>query len=214
MNRLGRRPHLCLITPGDANPSNFETQKASILNTVRSAVADGVDLVQIREKSLTAKLLYELASEIVRELSDTEALVLINDRPDIAIAAGAHGVHLPENSMSASVVRRAFGEEIVIGVSTHSLESAIDVSRSGADYLFFGPVFETPGKINPTGVGEFQKVCADVGSFPVIALGGVDAENAERVFAAGAAGIAAIRSLNETKSRRAICKVARLQRST
>ena len=208
MNRLGRHPYLCLITPGETNPANFEDQKSSILRNVRDAVDDGVDLIQIREKALSGKRLYELAYEVVGALRDTDAVVLINDRADVAVAAGAHGVHLPETSLPSSVIRGAFGEDLVIGVSTHSIESAVSASTSGADYLFFGPVFETPGKGAPAGLDELEKICRSVGSFPVLALGGVNQANAAEVLATGAAGLAAIRSLNEKESRRSICKTA------
>lgn len=177
------------------------------MDTVRDAVDDGVNLIQIREKILPGKLLYELAKDVIEVLKNTNALVLINDRPDVAVAAGAHGVHLPETSLTPSIVRQAF-KELVIGVSTHSLESATSASQSGADYLFFGPVFDTPGKGAPAGMDELRNICSSVGSFPVVALGGIDETNAEQVFATGVAGIAAIRSLNETESRRSICKTA------
>ena len=205
MTRLGSHPFLCLITRGEANPVNFKEQKNKILNTLRDAVDDGVNLVQIREKALPGRLLYELACEAVK---NTTAVVLINDRPDVAVASGAHGVHLPEASLSPSVVRRAFGNDLVIGVSTHSVEAAIKASRSGADYLFFGPVFETPGKGAPAGLDELRNVRKGVGSFSVIALGGIDEGNAHQVFATGVAGIAAIRALHERESRRSICKIA------
>ena len=207
MNRLGRQPYVCLITPGETNPANFDNQKNGILNTVRDAVDDGVNLIQIREKVLPGRLLYELAKEVVEVLKNTNAVIFVNDRPDIAAAAGAHGVHLPETSLTPSIVREAF-KELVIGISTHSIESAIGASTSGADYLFFGPVFETPGKGTPAGLDVLRNVCSGVGSFPVIALGGIDETNARDVFAADAAGIAAIRSLNERESRRSICKTA------
>lgn len=208
MNRLGPRPYLCLITPGETNPANFEDQKHTILNTIRDAVDDGVGLVQIREKILPGRLVYELAKQVVETLKNKDAVVLVNDRSDVAVAAGAHGVHLPERSMSPSVVRRAFGSDLVIGVSTHSVEAANAASQSGADYLFFGSVFETPGKGAPVGLAALRTVRESVGSFPVIALGGIDETNARRVFETGAAGIAAIRALNQGESRRSICKTA------
>ena len=208
MKRLVAPPFVCLITSGETNPENFEIRKRSILNTVHDAVDDGVNLVQIREKILPGKLLFDLAKEVVGVLENTRALVLINDRADVAVAAGADGVHLPEASMSPSIVRRAFGNDLVIGVSTHSVAAAIETSESGANYLFFGPVFATPGKNNPVGLDALREVRKSVGSFPVIALGGVDDTNAEQVFATGIAGIAAIRALHEPDSRRAICKTA------
>lgn len=205
MKRLGDPPHVCLITPGEANPSNFETQRATLLNTIRDAVADGVNLIQIREKALPAKLLFDLVSGAVKTLSRTSALVLINDRPDVAVAAGADGVHLPETSFPPNVARRMFASELVIGVSVHSIESAAAAAGSEADYVFFGPIFETPGKSPAVGTGSLQEVCRTLKSLPVIALGGIDEKNLKSVFAVGASGIAAIRSLNEVEGRKAIC---------
>ena len=205
MRRLGEPPYICLITKGEATPSNFETEKNRILDTIREAVADGVNLIQIREKSLPARMLFELARSAVEILEHTSTLVLVNDRPDVAIAAGADGVHLPENSFPPGVVRQEFASEVVIGVSTHSIEQATAATKGGADFVFFGPVFETPGKGSPAGVETLQTVCRKLVPFPVIALGGIDQHNFELVFEAGAAGIAAIRALNETESRRQIC---------
>lgn len=211
MNRLDKfisRPYICLITPGNSHHSNFESQKESIVRTVRDAVRDGVNVIQIREKSLPARSLYELAGDVAGEVRKTRAIVLVNDRPDIARAAGAHGVHLPEASLPPSVVRRIFGDEFIVGVSTHTLEAAIAASQSGADYLFYGPVFETPGKGAPVGPDDLHTACTRVGQFPVIALGGIDGSNARQVLDAGASGLAAIRALNEAASRRSICRIA------
>jgi thiamine-phosphate pyrophosphorylase len=206
VKRLGDRPYICLITQGRANPSNFEIEKKAILDTVREAIEDGVDLVQIREKALTAKLLFELVSEAVAISRTTSSLVLVNDRADIAVTAGADGVHLPETSFPPNIIRSAFGTELVIGVSTHSLKSAETSARSGADFVFFGPVFDTPGKGTALGTDSLRDICAALDPFPVIALGGVDKDNLERALATGSAGVAAIRSLNERESRMSILR--------
>ncbi len=199
-------PYTCLITAGEADPSNFEIIKHGMLETIRDAVADGVNLIQIREKALPARLLFDLVSDAVRILRSTEALVLVNDRVDVAIAAKADGVHLPETSLPPNIVRRVIASDLVIGVSTHSIEQALAAADAGADYIFFGPIFETPGKGPPIGIDSLRAVCRELKTFPVIALGGVDQNNFENVLSAGAAGIAAIRSLNDHESRRAICK--------
>ena len=205
MKPLGHGPHICLITGGRATPSNFETEQPRILTTISDAVTDGVNLIQIREKSLPAKLLFELVRGAVDVLSSSRALVIVNDRPDVAFAANADGVHLPENSLPPNVVKRTFNGQLVIGVSTHSIEHASSAADSGADYIFYGPIFETPGKGPPVGVESLKAVCESLGSFPVFGLGGIDQSNFESVLSAGAAGIAAIRSLAEPESRRAIC---------
>jgi thiamine-phosphate pyrophosphorylase len=93
----------------------------------------------------------------------------------------------------------------LIGVSTHSIEAALNAAGSGADYIFYGPIFETPGKGPPVGIASLKDVCNALRSFPVLALGGIDQHNFRDALFAGAAGIAAIRSLAERDSRRAIC---------
>lgn len=198
-------PYICLITEGKATPENFETEKTRIVRVAIAAVEDGVGLIQIREKSLSARELYDLTREIKTQLSGSSAVVLLNDRPDIAAAAHADGVHLPESSLPPAVVRRWF-PDLVIGVSTHSFAAAESAASSGADYIFFGPVFESPGKGDPVGTSALRKVCRRLGDFPVIALGGIDPSNASRAAASGAAGIAAIRSLNDRDPRREICR--------
>ena len=210
MKQLGPPPYVCLITEGKCDPTNLEFEKTKILSTAAAAAADGVSVIQIREKALPARLLFDLTRSVVEALIDTPSLVFVNDRPDVAITAGADGVHLPENSYSPEVIRQTF-PELLIGVSTHSLESAVGAAGAGADYVFFGPVFDTPGKGPAAGVSSLQNVCRELRSFPVIALGGIHQNNVEEVFEAGAAGIAAIRSLNDTTDRQAI--VERLTRS-
>ena len=161
------------------------------------AVELGVSLIQIREKQLTGKLLYKLVCDAVTVTAGTETLLLVNDRADIAVAAGADGVHLPAMSLSPKMVRAAFGPEIIIGVSTHSISEASNARVGGADYIVFGPVFATPGKGDGCGVKGLAEVCRELVSFPVIALGGIDSDNFRSSLDAGAAGFAAIRSLND-----------------
>jgi thiamine-phosphate pyrophosphorylase len=151
-------------------------------------------------------LLFELVHAAADALSSSNALVIVNDRPDVAFAANADGVHLPETSLPPDVVRRTFKGRLVIGVSTHSIEQASIAANSGADYIFYGPIFETPGKGSPVGVESLKAVCDSLGSFPVFGLGGIDQSNFKSVLSAGAGGIAAIRSLAEPESRRAICE--------
>ncbi len=205
MRSLGPGPHACLITAGKTRHSNFETEKTRLLETLRDAAADGVSLIQIREKALPVRLLFDLVYSAVQVLRSTGTLVIVNDRPDVSIAAGAHGVHLPETSLPPDVVRRTFSSRLVIGVSTHSADQAAIAARSGADYIFYGPIFETPGKGSPVGIESLKAVCDSLSSFPVLGLGGIDRSNFHSVLSAGAAGIAAIRSLDERESRRAIC---------
>lgn len=190
-------PIIYLITKGDATPANFDDASRQILDIVSVAVEEKIPLVQIREKYLTAKLLFELTTKVVNIVTCSNTRVLVNDRADIAVAAGADGVHLTSWSLSAEVVRKTFGNEFIIGVSAHNIEEAKAAVAEGADFIVFGPVFETPGKGTVAGLAELGNVCGELKPFPVLALGGVDIENYRSVLDAGAKGFAAIRSLND-----------------
>lgn len=211
MKRLGNPPYVCLITEGQAHPDNYLTEKKRIIETVRSACSDGVDLIQVREKALPAKLLLDLVRDAVGAAAGSKTLVVVNDRVDVAVAAGADGVHLPENALPVSVIRRTFREVHLIGVSVHSVESALKAIAGGADLVFFAPVFATPGKGEPTGTGTLGELSSQVG-VPVIALGGIDEHNAALTLTAGASGIAAIRSLNDPESRARLLAAVRSHR--
>jgi thiamine-phosphate pyrophosphorylase len=153
-------------------------------------------LVQLREKSLAARTLYELASAAASLARGSETRVLVNDRADIARASGCDGVHLAADSRDALDVRRAFGPDFLIGVSTHTLSEARAARDGGADFAVFGPVFDTPSKRAyglPVGLEALSETARDLSPFPLVALGGVASENAADVLRAGAAGVAGIR---------------------
>jgi thiamine-phosphate pyrophosphorylase len=165
------------------------------LRFVRAAVEAEVVLLQIREKFLPARVLYELATRAAEITRDSKTRLLVNDRADIARAAGADGVHLTASSLPADVVRRTFGAEFLIGVSTHSLDEARAARDGGADFVVFGPVFETESKRGfgaPQGLDKLRQVVDELRGFPVLAIGGISLENAGACFDAGASGIAAI----------------------
>ncbi len=202
-------PIIYLITEGRATDLNFEDTKRLILYTVRTAVAEKISLIQIREKQLSAKRLFELvvtAAEITRE---SATRLLVNDRADIALAAGADGVHLAANSLPVAVIRQNFPKDFIIGVSTHTLEATTKAEKEGAGLAVFAPVFDTPGKGNPQGLVVLSRVCEKLRPFPVVGLGGIDESDCESVIAAGASGIAAIRSLNDNESIRSIARKLR-----
>ena len=128
--------------------------------------------------------------------------LLVNDRADVARAAGADGVHLTAHSLPADVVRDICGPEFLIGVSTHSLAEAQAARGSGADFVVFGPVFETESKRAfgpPQGLAKLRKVTRQLDGFPVLAIGGITLENAAECFAAGASGIAGISLFNDAE---------------
>ena len=198
MRRALPRPISYLITGGRATSSTSAADEEfqSLLALVRSAVAARVTLVQLREKNLRGRVLYELASAAALLARGGDTRVLVNDRADIARAAGCDGVHLTTDSLDAREVRRAFGADFLIGVSAHSLEEARGAREGGADFAVFGPVFDTPSKRAygpPVGLEALGDAARELKPFPVVALGGVSPENAGEVFRAGAAGVAGIR---------------------
>jgi thiamine-phosphate pyrophosphorylase len=171
-----------------------------VLQLVQAAVVARVDLVQIREKNLSANVLYQLARSAAQITTGTVTKLLINDRSDIAAAAGADGVHLTTSSLPTAVVRQSLGDGFKIGVSTHSLDEAGLARRDGADFVVFGPIFDTASKREygePQGLNQLARVCADLFPFPVLALGGVTIGNVADCIRAGARGIAAIRILQQ-----------------
>lgn len=173
-----------------------------ILRLIEAAVAAKVPLFQIREKTLSGRALYNLTARAVEITRGTDTRLLVNDRSDIASAAGADGVHLTTRSLPAGVVRTIYGPEFLIGVSTHSLEEARGAQDGGANFVVFGPVFETESKREfgePQGLNRLAEVTSTLRGFPVVAIGGVTLENARACFEAGASGVAAIRLLNDAE---------------
>jgi thiamine-phosphate pyrophosphorylase len=167
---------------------------------VEAAVAADVSLIQIREKALNARVLFELTLKSVEITKGTQTQLLVNDRFDIALAAAADGVQLTSRSVGPEVVRATCGSEFVIGVSTHSLEEALSTRDNDADFVVFGPVFDTESKREfgaPQGIEKLREVTQELTTFPVVAIGGVSVDNAGRCLDAGAAGVAAISMMND-----------------
>ena len=191
-------PIIYQITSGTttAQTTSNDPQFLNILRSVQVAVDTGVSLFQIREKALSARVLYELTSRAAEITRGSSTRLLVNDRSDIARAAGADGVHLTSQSLPASVVRESCGPEFLIGVSTHSREEVLAARDQGADFVVFGPVFETESKLAfgaPQGLETLRAVTSEAGNFPVLAIGGISLENIESCLEAGARGVAAIR---------------------
>lgn len=195
-------PTIYPITSGatTAQTTPDDPQFLNVLRLVEAAVAARVPLFQIREKALPARVLFQLVVRAVEITRGRETRMLVNDRSDIARAAGADGVHLTSESLPADVVRRIYGEDFLIGVSTHSLEEARIARIKGADFVVFGPVFETESKRvfgPPQGLEKLREVCSELREFPVIAIGGITLDNAKACLEAGASGIAGISLFNE-----------------
>jgi thiamine-phosphate pyrophosphorylase len=142
--------------------------------------------VQLREKDLNSRLLFELAVEFRRQTQAAGALLIINDRLDIALAAGADGVHLGQDDLPVSAARR-LGPELVIGASTHSLEEALAAQEAGASYVNIGPIFATPTKEEATPLGPemIDRVVPQL-RIPWTTMGGIKETNINQVVSRGA----------------------------
>ena len=197
MNVFEKGPVRYLISRGNISEKNFQQKKGEFLETIRGAVLEGIELVQLREKRLGAAQLFDLASEAVQLTRGTGVRILVNDRFDIALAAGADGVHLTSRSIPVAVVRQRVGTGIMIGASTHSRDDVAQAAASGADFALLGNVFATPGKGSPLGLDALREICSAAAPFPVVAVGGIDANNYGSVLGAGCSGYAAIRYLND-----------------
>src|SRR5262245_49322654 len=181
-------PSLVLVTDRHA------TGGRDLADVVAAALDAGLPAVQLREKDLPGRALLALAERLRALTSRTGALLLVNDRVDVAIAAGADGVHLGARSMPVDVVRRLLPAGALVGVSTHA---AGEVATSSADLVHFGPVYFTPSKAAygpPQGEERLREAVA-VARLPLLAVGGITAERIGALRAAGAAGAAVIRAI-------------------
>jgi thiamine-phosphate pyrophosphorylase len=164
---------------------------------VRQALEGGVRAVQLREKDLPVRDLLALSQEMRVLTNEFGARLFINDRVDVAVAVNADGVHLGHESMPVEAVRRVVGKNMLIGVSTHDLAEAKAAEAGGADFITFGPIFETPSKAKlgtPVGVVLLKEIKCDI-SIPIYALGGIKSGNIMQVLSAGASGVAMISAI-------------------
>jgi thiamine-phosphate pyrophosphorylase len=164
---------------------------------VESALQGGVTVVQLRKKTMAKGEQYSIALALRRLTALHDALLIINDHADIAIAAQADGVHLGQDDLPLQTVRELPGfEGRVIGRSTHSLAQASETMSEGADYFAVGPVYETPTKAGRAAVGTgLVAEVAAVADRPFVAVGGIDRENAAQVVGAGARALAVVRAI-------------------
>jgi thiamine-phosphate pyrophosphorylase len=185
----GNNPILYYIT------DRTQLQNESLVSAIKNAISAGIDFVQIREKDLPDSRVYAITCKAVSLAQGTHTSILVNGRADIALAAGARGVHLTSQGLRASDLRPWLPPGFLIGVSTHSLREASEAWRGGADYLLVGPVFPTPSKLPygpPLGLTKFRKICSLL-PLPILGLGGIQRSMIGRVLDAGAAGVAGIR---------------------
>jgi len=198
----------CAITSRALHPGDETQQQAALLREASRWIADGIDLIQLREKDLPAPRIASLAREILFTINATSSptRLLINSRPDIAIATGAHGIHLTASpaELTPTQVRSLYAlanhSTPVITISCHTLEDVHRARIHHADAILFAPVFEKilagpndHSTIQGQGINRLRDACGAAAPLPVYALGGVTLENAPSCLAAGAAGIAGIR---------------------
>ena len=153
--------------------------------------------VQLREKDLSARELYDLGARLQAVLNPFQVPLLINDRIDVALALNAAGVHLAGHSLPTRTARRVLGPDKLLGVSTHSLDAARQAAEEGADFVVFGPVFATPSKLAygpPQGLAQLAEVVRGV-PIPVLGIGGITPANLPQVQQTGAHGVAMIRAV-------------------
>lgn len=213
---------LYYITGRGQFPGDEQEQVRRLLDKIAECVAAEIDFIQLREKDLSTHKLEELAKQaasLVPPQGRTQ--LLINSRVDVALACGAHGVHLPSGDLSASEARAIFSQagvaNPIIAVSTHSISELSYAEAHGADFAVFGPVFEKDVRSVSGGLEKLREACNRPDrSMPVLALGGITLENARQCFDAGANGIAAIRLFQENDVAKIVAKLKpqRTQRDT
>ncbi len=188
------KPCLCLVTDRTVIKGD-RGDLGGLIERVAQAVEGGVDLVQLREKDLPGGELLELAASILAAIAG-RAKLIVNERADVALAAGAHGVQLGEDALPVSAARKTVGRGILIGRSVHSETAAIRAEADGADFLVVGAMFASrshPGE-GPAGPDLMRRISGS-SRLPLIGIGGITPENAPRVIEAGASGVAVITSI-------------------
>ncbi|THJ18140.1 MAG: thiamine phosphate synthase [Nitrospira sp. CG24B] len=169
----------------------------SLVTVLTQAIMSGVPAIQLRERDLPTRELLLLAQEIHALTAPRAVPLILNDRVDLVLALNLAGVHLRANSLPVSVVRRLIGPNRLIGISTHSVEDVRRANHDGADYIIFGPIFDTPSKRSfgtPLGLDVLADVCRN-SMVPIFAIGGITSERVRDVRRAGAHGVAVIGAL-------------------
>lgn len=168
-----------------------------LLSFVQDAVEGGATLVQLRAKNLSTRKHLALALHVSQYLRSQNIPLIINDRTDIAFSCDAQGVHLGQEDLSPLYARKILGKDKLVGVSVNTIEEAVEGESQGADYLGVGPLFSTPSKKDARsvlGLGGFRSIRKST-DLPLLAIGGINSQNAKEVIAAGADGVAVISAL-------------------
>lgn len=179
------------------SPQGRGQGEGEILNVIKEALRGGVDIIQLRSKGVSDRFLLELGKKIRQMTLQMKKLFMVNDRVDLMLALNADGVHLGQDDLPIKMARAIIkNKSKFIGCSTHSVEQARQAAREGADYIGYGPIFETPTKPTypPVGLDSIQKVVRKI-KIPVVCIGGIDQSNAKSVIKAGANRIAVVRAI-------------------
>jgi thiamine-phosphate pyrophosphorylase len=171
-----------------------QTQGRSLSTMLAQAVAGGVRAIQVRERDLSTRELLRLTQEIRTHTGLHAVQLIMNDRVDLVLALELDGVHLRANSMPTAVARRLLGAQRLIGISAHSLAEVRQANEEGADYVVYGPIFETPSKRAfgpPLGLDALESACR-ASRVPIFAIGGITRDRVQDVYRRGASGIAVI----------------------
>ena len=204
-----RRPTLMLVTDRKRVEGRPHDGEEALDDVVRDAVLGGVDIVQLREKDLDTTRLIAMGLH-VRDAIAERALLFVNADIAAAHTLAADGVHLPAEGASVGEARGKLWDNVLVSVAVHSLEEAVRAEAAGADLLVLGTVFATASKpgITPLGIAGVRAVC-DAVRTPVIAIGGITAENAADVVGAGAVGVAVIGAICDAADARAAARALR-----
>ena len=175
----------------------FVADRAGLERALEGALAGGADLVQLRDKAATDHELLAAAAWARERCAAHGALFILNDRPDLAVAAGADGVHVGQHDMPVARARAVVGEQAIVGLSTHSIAQAEAGARSGADYIAVGPVPATPTKAGRPAIGlePIRHAAAHITALPWFAIGGIDSETIGSVVGAGASRAVIVRAI-------------------
>lgn len=172
-----------------------------LVKQITALSAAGVKAIQLREKNIPSDDLLLIAKSVINKIGESDTKLIVNERLDIAILAGANGIHSTSHGIENKYIRK-FAPGLLSGRSVHSVREAVNAEKDGYDYILFGPVYRTPAKIKygkPQGLKELSEVCSSV-KIPVFAVGGINPQRIKKCLAAGSYGVAAIREFANTKN--------------
>ena len=176
--------------------TDLREEDPAIFRKVEAAYRGGADIVQLRSKNLTDASLYRMGIRMRKIASRFRKLFFVNDRPDLALAVGADGIHVGQDDLPVRFVRKIVGKKFFVGLSTHNLAQALQAAGEDADYIAVGPIFGTPTKptYRPVGLDLIRKLRGRI-RIPFVCIGGIDQKNIRDVLKAGASRVAVVRAI-------------------